>query len=93
MDRKKIDKYIENLGLDEEGLMVPDGLDGAFVGVNTEGETPCAVYSIDKCINILAEQMPQEEASEYFWFNVAGAGGKGYPMYISTPIEDDSPYD
>tara|TARA_R110001583_G_scaffold18627_2_gene73879 strand:- start:694 stop:975 length:282 start_codon:yes stop_codon:yes gene_type:complete len=93
MDRKKINKYVENLGLEVEGVIVPDGLDGAFLGVYTEGDTPCAVYSIDKCISILSEQMPKEEASEYFWFNVAGAGGKGYPLYISTPSEDVSPYD
>ena len=92
MKREDIEKYIEDI-LPAENIMIPDGLDGAFVGLHTEGETPCAVYSIDKCIAILAEQMPKEEASEYFWFNVAGAGGKGYPRYISTPEEDERPSD
>jgi hypothetical protein len=93
MTRKQIKKYIENLSPSEEGVLLADGLDGAFIGVNTEDEPPYAVYSIDKCITILAEQMSTEDASEYFWFNVAGAGGKGYPMYISTPEEGGSPYD
>ena len=40
MDRKKINKYVENLGLEVEGVIVPDGLDGAFLGVYTEETHP-----------------------------------------------------
>jgi hypothetical protein len=36
--------------------------------------------------------MSHEEATEYFWFNVAGALGEGFPFYISTPAGDESPY-
>jgi hypothetical protein len=31
--------------------------------------------------------MTPDEAEEYFWVNVAGASGKGYPIFISTPEE------
>jgi len=45
------------------------------------------VYSIERCVQILAKDMSQEEAEEYFWFNVAGSQGEGFPLYISTPEE------
>ena len=31
--------------------------------------------------------MKPDEAEEYFWINVAGARGEGYPIFISTPEE------
>ena len=92
MTREEIESFIESHGL-EGPITLADGLDNAFIGVHTEGDTPCAVYSIDKCIFILAEQMTKEEASEYFWFNVAGAGGEGFPIYVFTPEEGKGPYD
>jgi hypothetical protein len=91
MTRKEIAAYIRELDL-EEDVIVADNMDGAFLGVITEEEPPKAVYSIERCINILAEEMSHEDAKEFFWFNVAGAGGKGYPIYINTPEEAKSPY-
>ena len=83
MTREQIEEYIEIVAPDCS-IALPDGLDAAFVGVDTESEEPRAVYSIDKCIEILSEEMSTDEASEYFWYNVAGSCGKGYPLYIST---------
>ena len=31
--------------------------------------------------------MKTDEAEEYFWVNVAGSRGEGYPIFISTPEE------
>lgn len=84
MDRDDIDNFADAVAPNED-ITVPDGLDEAFLGISTEEEPPRAVYSIDKCIEILSKDMPAEEAEEYFWYNVAGAGGSGYPLYISTP--------
>jgi len=92
MTRKEIKVFIESQDL-ESPIVLADGLDSGFIGISTEEDTPRAVYSVDKCINELAEQMSMEEASEYFWFNVAGAGGKGFPIYIFTPDDGKSPYD
>ena len=36
MKREDIEKYIEDI-LPAENIMIPDGLDGAFVGLHTEG--------------------------------------------------------
>lgn len=92
MTREQIEEYIEMVAPDCS-IALPDGLDEAFVGVDTESEDPRAVYSMEKCIEILSEDMTSEQASEYFWYNVAGSCGKGYPLYISTPVvEGDSPY-
>jgi hypothetical protein len=86
MERDDIDDFADAVAPDEN-IVVPDGLDGAFLGISTEEEPPRAVYSIDKCIEILSEEMSVEEAEEYFWYNVAGAGGEGYPLFIATPDE------
>tara|TARA_R100001463_G_scaffold3106_1_gene12724 strand:+ start:3156 stop:3437 length:282 start_codon:yes stop_codon:yes gene_type:complete len=92
MTREEIEDYI-NIAAPDYPVILADNLDEAFVGVDTENEPPRAVYSIEKCIDILTDGMSYDEAAEYFWYNVAGAGGEGYPIYISTPaIEEDSPY-
>ena len=91
MTRKELKSYILELDL-SQNVILADGLSEAFVVINIEEEPPRAVYSIEKCINILAEEMSHEDAKEYFWFNVAGAGGEGYPIYINTPEEGESPY-
>ena len=88
MTRSEIDAFINTLDV---GVIVPDNLDEGFVGVAVEEDPPRAVYSIERCIKKLAEEMPHEEATEYFWFNVAGAGGEGCPIFVATP-EDESPY-
>lgn len=74
-------------------VILPDNLDEGFVGIDAEASPPRAVYSIDRCITKLAEEMSTEEATEFFWYNVAGTSGEGYPIYISTPeVEGVSPY-
>jgi len=91
MTREDIDNFVDSLET-EGSMLIPDGLDDGFVGVSLEEDGgPRAVYSIEKCIRVLAKDMSHEEATEYFWFNVAGAGGDNYPIFITTP-EDASPY-
>tara|TARA_R110002051_G_scaffold129958_1_gene203685 strand:- start:1271 stop:1546 length:276 start_codon:yes stop_codon:yes gene_type:complete len=91
MTRNDIESFITNAT--NADVFIPDNLDEGFVGVDVEATPPRAVYSIDRCIAKLAEEMSTEEATEYFWYNVAGASGVGYPIYISTPeSEDASPY-
>jgi len=86
MERDDIDNFVDSVAPNED-ITVPDGLDGAFLGISTEDEPPRAVYSIEKCVEILRKDMSAEEAEEYFWYNVAGTSGPGYPLYISTPEE------
>ena len=86
MHRDDLDSFADAVAPDED-IMIPDGLEGAFLGISTEEEPPRAVFSIDKCIEILRKDMSADEAEEYFWYNVAGAGGVGFPLFISTPEE------
>lgn len=72
-------------------ILLADGFDEAFLGVgeNSEGN-PVAIYSIEKCLNILAEQFkdqedPETDAIDYFEFNVRGSYvGEFTPMFIHT---------
>jgi len=75
--------------LEEENpeALLADGLDNALVGVYrprwTE-ELPIAVYSLTKTISELVQQgMDEEEAVEYFDYNIEGAYMGDYtPMFV-----------
>ena len=68
----------------EEDLLLADGFDAAFIGTGQRcGHPNIAVYDRDMCIDILANDMPYEEAVEYFEFNVAGAWvGEQTPIFV-----------
>ncbi len=56
----------------EEDFLIADGFDDAIIGVDTM--TMRLIYSVSKCIDILIkENMTEEEAEEFFEFNVSGA--------------------
>jgi hypothetical protein len=68
--KKMIDKIIEQY--DEEDFLKADGFDKAIIGVDEN--TMRLIYSVLKCIEILMEHgMSEEEAFEYFTFNVSGS--------------------
>ena len=89
---QKIVDFIE-MGYSDytDKILLADGFDEAFLGVgeNSEGN-PVAIYSIEKCLNILAEQFkdqedPESDAIDYFEFNVRGSYvGEFTPMFIHT---------
>lgn len=81
MDRKTIDEIVG----DREGVLVPDGLEAAFLGLYDGHEgLPRAVFSVKKCLDIfIAGGMTYEEAREHFDFNVAGAYvGPQTPIFV-----------
>jgi hypothetical protein len=55
----------------EEELLKADGFDDAIIGIDEESMR--LIYSVSKCIDILCKDMDEEEAVEYFNFNVKGA--------------------
>jgi hypothetical protein len=59
---------------EEEGLLLADGLDAAFVGiVERFGQPPIACYDYDLVIQIFTEEgMTEEDALEHFQYNVIG---------------------
>jgi hypothetical protein len=77
----KLASIIENYSHEE--LIKADNFDDAVVGI--EVNTLRLVYSIDKMIAILTEDMSYEDAIEYLDFNVFCAYvGERTPIYIYT---------
>jgi hypothetical protein len=87
--RKHMGKKITTITLEdilntlyEETFIKADGFDDCIIGV--EGDTSRLVYSTQLCIQKLIknEGMTREDAEEYFSFNIQGAKGEGYPLFI-----------
>jgi len=69
--------------LDEEEITLADGFADAFLGIGRQFGKPIAVYSRHKCIEVLMRDMDEEQAEEYFEFNLAGAWvGESTPIYL-----------
>jgi len=84
-----VKEYILNWYSDEEGLIVFDGLDEAFVGIGYIFNTAHVCYNKDKIIEILTlrDGMIYEEAIEFFDFNIAGAYlGEQTPIILEDII-------
>jgi len=82
LTRRDIQDWLEERELT---VLLADGLEDAFLGVDITGDTPRAVYSVDDCIRILSKEMEPEDAEEFFWFNVAGAHvGDLTPLFVQT---------
>lgn len=73
-----------------------DGFNEAIIGVCRRfGQSPIVAYDYEKCIQILVSRdgMTEEDAREFFEFNVIGAYvGEGTPCFITPnpdPQEED----
>ena len=76
----------------DEGVLLADGFDRAFLGVGQQFRNAyVAVYDRGECIRIISEQLGEplsedearEQAEEYFDFNVQGAWvGDQTPIFI-----------
>jgi len=63
-------------------FLIADGFDDAIMGLDIRSGR--LIYSVSECLEILAKDMPMEDAIEYFDYNVRG----GY-VGIHTPIWHD----
>ena len=63
-----IDSIIENY---EEDFLIADGFDDAIIGVDESSMR--LIYSVSKCISVLRTYMNENDAIEYFEFNVKGS--------------------
>ena len=71
-----------------DGALLADGFEDAFIGFGTRFTYDVAVYDYNKCIEILAKEMSQEDAEEYFEFNTRGAYvGENTPVFVT--VEDN----
>ena len=64
-----LDKILE--WFPEEEILKADGFDDAIIGIDEYSMR--LIYSVSKCIDILSIEMTEEEAVEYFNFNVIGS--------------------
>ncbi len=66
-------------------LLYADGFDDCILGLTFRDSTPVVLYSSSRIIQSLSKDMPEEEAIEYFEFNINGAYvGERTPMYVET---------
>jgi hypothetical protein len=78
-----LDKILEWFPEDE--LLVADGFDNAIIGIDDVSMR--LIYSVSKCIDILCEDMDEEEAVEYFDFNVRGSYvGEKTPIWCTDNL-------
>jgi len=65
---------------DTESLKA-DGFDDAVIGYDMNNDK--LIYSYSKCIEILKKEMSEEDAIDYFSYNVQGAYvGEKTPIYM-----------
>ena len=55
----------------EQDFLIADGFNDAVIGV--EINSMCLIYSVSKCLEILGEHMSEEDAIEYFEYNISNA--------------------
>jgi hypothetical protein len=67
----------------EEEILKADGYDDCVIGYDCgTGENIRLIYSVKKCIKILCRDMSEEDAVEYFEFNIRGSYvGKKTPIW------------
>lgn len=71
----------------DDQLIILTEFDDALLGISRRcGKPPHAVYSREKCIQILEEDgLTREEAEEHFDFNIGGAWmGEGTPAFLES---------
>jgi hypothetical protein len=68
-----------------EGAILLDGFDDCIIGITEEfGNGPRILYSKEKIINKLMEDMSEEESLEYFDFNIIGGYfGEQNPIFLT----------
>ena len=83
---KNIQENLENSLHDDEKVLLADGFEDAFVGIGRQFGKPISVYDRYKCIQILMKDgMEEEEAEEYFEYNVEGSYvGENTPIFLET---------
>ena len=69
----------------DEEILKADGFDEAIIGLDESSMR--LIYSISKCITILCRDMIEEDAIEYFSFNVQGSYvGEKTPIWCLDKI-------
>ncbi|AXH71248.1 hypothetical protein BSP36_203 [Bacillus phage BSP36] len=94
MDKQEMKEYISE---GNDTMLFANGFDEALIGVVTiagpQGAYDTALYDRGRCIRILIERdgMTEEDAEEYFEFNIANSYvGEGTPAYATILAKGDN---
>jgi hypothetical protein len=75
---------------DPREIALVSDMEEAFIGIAnlpSDNSVTVAIYDRDKCIDLVAKDMPLEEAEEHFTRNIEGSyAGKPGPIFV-TPIK------
>ena len=77
----------QQLSEENPDALLADGFDQALVGIGRRvGQRSLAIYDRNKCIQIIKSDLDSEEdAEEYFEYNVSGAWmGPNTPIFMAT---------
>jgi hypothetical protein len=79
------DRICEHLGEDIM-FLEPAAYDEAIIGLaERAGGLVAVAYDRDKVVEILCRDMPEQEAEEFYGFNIADAWiGEATPVFIDT---------
>jgi len=67
-------------------MKLADGFEQAFVGssISAFSREQVAIYDYEECIAVLMKDMSEEDAFEYFQYNVIGSWvGEDTPIFIN----------
>lgn len=86
MTKEELNEAVEEVLGEDENIQLADGFENAFLGISRQFyNKPIAVYDREKCIDILMDDMSEEEAEEYFEYNVQGSYvGESTPSFMQT---------
>ena len=71
MKNEMLERILEKY--DDVEITRADGLDEAVIGIADDFSEPRLVYSVSKCLEILAKDIGAEDATEHFTQNISGA--------------------
>ena len=81
--KEEITEWVDE-AFPDDTILIPDGLEDAFMGVAIQFNKHIAIMDYDKCLTILMKDgMSYNEAEEYMEFNVTGAYvGENTPAFL-----------
>jgi len=78
-------KILEFCETNEIDVLFADGFDNAILGLIRSYDEYKVLYDTEKVLSILSENMTEEEAVEYFEFNIIGSYmGKNTPAFTEN---------
>ena len=80
-----IEEQKEYIAQQNDEALLADGFEDALIGVGVIFNRSLATYDMRKCIDILIKRdgMSEEEAVEYFEYNVTGSYvGENTPVFV-----------